>query len=314
MSPAQVAPSQLAITVVGNPGMDTLVMLGEESPDLTADGHFVRTVDTPGHAAAYTARMCARLGHRTRLLGSIGDDALGGHLREVLACDGVDCSLLFADPAGTGRSVNLITPSGRRIFFFDGGSHMTLTPPEHLVDLALAGTDLVFASLPNWARTVVARARSAGLPVAVDLQDVRDIADPYRADFVAGADYLFASAAHIADPVAAATAWFAAGPAQLVVFGMGPRGAMLVRRAGDGAPEVLQQPPPPVDLPIVDTTGAGDALATGFLDGLLSLGLADERALLRGQVLARIVASGLGGSVPIERASLDAIVRAAGLP
>ena len=89
------------------------------------------------------------------------------------------------------------------------------------------------------------------------------------ADFVACADYLFASAAHIADPVAAATAWFAAGPAQLVVLGMGPRGAMLVRRNADGAPEVLQQPPPPsVELPIVDTTGAGDALATGVLDGL----------------------------------------------
>jgi sugar/nucleoside kinase (ribokinase family) len=294
--------------------MDTLVMLGEESPDLTADGHFVHTVDTPGHAAAYTARMCARLGHRTRLLGSVGDDAMGGHLREVLAADGVDCSLLFTDPAGTGRSVNLITPSGRRIFFYDGGSHMTLTPPEDLVDRALAGTDLLLASLPNWARTVVARARAASIPVAVDLQDVRDIADPYRADFVAHADHLFASAAHIADPVAAATAWFAAGPARSVVFGMGPRGAMLVQRRTDGSPEVMHQPPPPLDLSVVDTTGAGDALATGFLDGLLFLGQRPEHALHRGQVLARIVASGLGGSVPVDRAALDAMVLASGLP
>lgn len=309
-----VSPAALAITVVGNPGMDTLVMLGEESPDLAADGHFVRTVDTPGHAAAYTARLCARLGHRVRLLGSVGDDALGGHLREVLAADAVDCSLLFADPAGTGRSVNLVTPSGRRIFFYDGRSHMTLTPPEDLVDRALASTDLVFSSLPNWARTVVARAHAAGLPVAVDLQDVRDIADPYRADFVASADYLFASAAHIADPVAAAAAWFATGPAQLVVFGMGPRGAMLVRRGADGAPAVLHQPPPAVDLPVVDTTGAGDALATGVLDGLLRLRHDDSRALHRGQVLARIVASGLGGSVPVDRFSLDAIVLESGLP
>jgi sugar/nucleoside kinase (ribokinase family) len=304
----------LRVTVVGNPGMDTLVMLAEESPDLTADGHFVRTVDTPGHAAAYTARMCARLGHRTRLLGSVGDDALGEHLREVLGADGVDCSLLFTDPAGTGRSVNLVTPSGRRIFFYDGGSHMTLTPPQDLVDRALAGADLVFASLPNWARTVVARARVAGIPVAVDLQDVRDSADPYRADFVASADYLFASAAHVPDPVAAATAWFAAGPARLVAFGMGPRGALLVQRRADGPPEVLHQPPPPLGLPVIDTTGAGDALATGFLDGLLFLGQAPAAALHRGQALARIVASGLGGSALVDRSALDAIVLATGLP
>ncbi len=51
------------ITVVGNPGLDTLVVLAEDHPDLEADGHFVRNVDTVGHAAAFTARACARLGH-----------------------------------------------------------------------------------------------------------------------------------------------------------------------------------------------------------------------------------------------------------
>jgi sugar/nucleoside kinase (ribokinase family) len=60
------------ITVVGNPGLDTLVVLAEDDPDLAADGHFVRNVDTVGHAAAFTARAAARLGHDTRILGSTG--------------------------------------------------------------------------------------------------------------------------------------------------------------------------------------------------------------------------------------------------
>jgi sugar/nucleoside kinase (ribokinase family) len=294
------------ITVVGNPGLDTLVVLGTDDPDLEADGHFVRNVDTVGHAAAFTARACARLGHHTHILGSTGADVLGGLVRHVLVDDGVDTSLMFDDPEGTARSVNFVRPDGRRTFFFDGGSHMTLRPPEPCVQAALSGAQLVLSSLPNWARDVVARARALGVPVAVDLQDVRDPADPYRADFVAAADILFASAAHLDDPVAAAGAWFAAGPASLVVFGMGPRGALAVQRA-DGHPVVTCESPPALDLPIVDTTGAGDSLATGFLDGLLFAGLSVPAALHRGQVLARIVASDLGGAAPFDRPRLDSL-------
>lgn len=295
------------ISVVGNPGLDTLVVLAEDHPDLEADGHFVRNVDTVGHAAAFTARACSRLGHHTRILGSTGNDVIGGLVRDVLAADGVDTSLMFDDPAGTARSVNFIRPDGRRTFFYDGGSHMTLRPPEPSVQAALSGTDLVFASLPNWARDIVRRARALGLPVAVDLQDVRDPADPYRADFVAAADYLFASAAHLEDPVVAAQSWFTAGPATLVVFGMGAQGALLVQRGDGGRPVVIHAPPPDLDLPIVDTTGAGDSLATGFLDGVLFGGLPLADALHRGQALARIVATGLGGDAPFDRAGLDAL-------
>ncbi len=299
------------VTVVGNPGLDTLVMLGEELPDLRADGHFVRTVDEVGHAGAFVARACARLGHRTRILGTTGDDLAGAFVRRVLAEDGVGTELLFDDPAGTARSVNLITPDGRRTFFYDGGSHMTLSPPPGLVEAALDGAELVISTLANWARDVLPRARARGIPVAVDLQDVRDVHDPYRAGFIAAADVVFASAAHLPDPWAAARAWLAAGPAGLVVLGMGPRGAMLVPREGPARTVT----PPPLDLPVVDTTGAGDSLAVGFLDGHVLGGLGLDASLLRGQVLARIVASDLGGRAGYDRARLQALTDAlAGLP
>lgn len=282
------------VTILGNPGLDTLVFLPVADPDLRVDGHFTRNVDTAGGAAAYTARGMARLGHRTRLLGAIGDDVAGRYLREVLAADGVDLECVFCDPVGSMRSVNLIHPDGRRTFFFDGASHMTQTPPDWAVSRALDGCDLLFSSLPNWGRRVLPEARSRGIRVAVDLQDVRDPQDGYRADFIAAADHLFASAAHVGDPVAAAQDWFSWGPARTVVFGMGSRGALLVERT-DGPALVHFQPPPPLDLPIVDTTGAGDGLATGFLDGLMFGGLPAGQALHRAQVLARITASQVGG-------------------
>ena len=157
----------------------------------------------------------------------------------------------------------------------------------------------------------------------MDLQDVRAVDDPYRTDFIAAADYLFASAAHLADPVAAATAWLGAGHARSVVLGQGAAGALLVPRPAEPAVHrhddpstdrtAHQQPPPqlgPDDgLPIVDTTGAGDSLAIGFLDGLLALGLDPVDALHRGQLLARIVASDTGGDAPFDRLRLDALAR-----
>lgn len=290
------------ICVVGNPGLDTLVLLQQGDPDLNADGHFVRIVDSVGHAAAFAARGLSRLGHDVRILGSVGDDAIGRMVTATLAEDGVDTAALFVDPTGTPRSVNFVFPDGRRTFFFDGGSHMVLRPSEAAVQAAVTGVDLVVSTLANWAREVIARARVAGVPVAVDLQDVRDTADPYRADFIAQADLLFASTAHIDDPVQAARAWFDRGPARLVVFGRGADGALLVPR--DAGDPVLDQAPPPSGLAVIDTTGCGDSLACGFLDGILT-GLSRRQALHRGQVLARVVASGLGGSAGFDRRLLD---------
>ncbi len=304
-------PGPRRVCVVGSPGLDTLVLLAQDALDLGADGHFVTNVDTPGHAAFHVATTLATLGHAVRILGSVGEDVAGWEVRRLLEAVGVDTSSLFVDPAGTPRSVNLVRPDGRRTFFFDGAGHMTLRPPEALVAAALDGAELVVSALPNWGREVVAAARAAGIPVAVDLQDARTIDDPYRAGFVADADHLFASAAHLPDPAAAAAAWFAAGPARTVVFGMGARGALLAERRPDGPPRLVAQPPPASELPVVDTTGCGDALAVGFLDGLLA-GLAPAAALHRGQLAARLRGSGTGASVRVDRAALAALAEAAG--
>ena len=76
------------VTVIGNPGLDTLVLLAEEAPDLRADGHFTRNVDTVGHAPAFVARDLARLGHDVRILGAVGADPAGRIVRDALATMG----------------------------------------------------------------------------------------------------------------------------------------------------------------------------------------------------------------------------------
>ncbi len=93
--------------------------------------------------------------------------------------------LVFTDPHGTARSVNLMTPDGRRRAFYDGRGHLTQVVPDGLVPLALQDVPLAHVHLANWARGTLLP--SIGT-IAVDLQDVRDIDDEYRADFVAAAD------------------------------------------------------------------------------------------------------------------------------
>jgi len=95
------------VTIVGNPGLDTLVLLAEELPDLRADGHFVRNVDTVGHAASFTAWDMARLGHAVTILGAVGDDAIGRMVADVLAADGSTprcCSPIRAGRPGRSTS------------------------------------------------------------------------------------------------------------------------------------------------------------------------------------------------------------------
>lgn len=298
------------VTIIGNPGWDTLVFPSDgQLPDLTADGYYSRNVDTVGHAGGFTARALARLGHATTILGSVGEDDPGARIREVLQADGVDVSPLFTDPTGTARSVNLVSADGRRVFFYDGGAHMDLEPPAENVKAALDGSELVMCSLANWARQVLPLARERRVPIAVDLQDVRDPADAYRADFIRQADVLFASAAHVPDLLAAARLWMGMGRARTVVFGMGSQGALLVthpERTSGGIFGLVHQPPPESRLPVVDTTGAGDTLAAAFLDGVFFGHLDEVAALRRAQLAARQTASKVGGDGLPTAADLEA--------
>ena len=268
------------VVVVGNAGLDTEVFLAGDAIDLTLDSQFTSNRDVVGQAGAYAARGFARLGRTTRYFGALGEDAAGHEVRRALASDGVLLYLIFTDPHGTARSVNLMTPDGRRRAFYDGRGHLTQVVPDGLIPLALQDVPLAHVHLANWARGTLLP--SIGT-IAVDLQDVRDLDDEYRADFVAAADIVFMSGAHLSDPAAAARELVHRGTVQAVVVGLGADGVIAVAR-GDA---VRRFPIPPLDLPIVDSNGAGDSLAVGFLDAYVLEGTDLAEAVLRVQIAAR---------------------------
>jgi acarbose 7IV-phosphotransferase len=287
----------LDVVVVGNVGVDTTIFpLGDEI-DWQVEANFTRNLDCVGQAGGYTSRGYARLGLRTAFVGHVGDDACGRWVREELARDGIDLSALFTDPQGTPRSVNFMWRDGRRKNFYDGGGHLTLAPDLDACRAVLARARLAHFHLPNWARRLLPAARELGLTVACDLQDVVRLPDPYRQDFVEAADILFFSAANHGDPAPLIRTLLAGRPGRVVVAGMGARGCALGTAAG-----IRLFPPVTMDRPVVDTNGAGDGLAVGFLDAFVLQGLPAEEAVRRGLVTARYTCG-------IRASSADLITR-----
>lgn len=247
------------VVVVGNAGMDLNVYLHSGRLDLEREAHFTRNVENVGQAGGYAARSYAALARRTAYFGAFGNDSAGQLVKDVLGEAGVDLSAVFEDPAGTARSVNLVYPDGRRNCFYDGRSHVTLEAPLDKFVGLIQGARLAHFNLANWSRKLLAPAAQQGLVVATDLQDLASLEDPYRRDFIEGSQILFCSSVNLADVYAAATG-LRGEAGRLVVVGMGERGCAMAgpegfehfaAHAGDG--------------PVVDTNGAGDALAATFL-------------------------------------------------
>ncbi|HEY3358660.1 MAG TPA: carbohydrate kinase family protein [Polyangia bacterium] len=294
-------PAPHEVVVIGNVGVDTNVYLAGDRIDLTLESSFTRNLDCVGQAGGYSSRGYARLGVRTAFIGHVGDDHHGALVRATFARDGIDTTALFVDPAGTARSVNLVTPDGRRRNFYDGKSHLQLRPDHGVCRATLAGARLAHVHLANWARELLPLARELGLVVACDLQDVVAPDDPYRRDFVAQADILFFSAVNHGDVGGIMAALRRERRDLVIVAGMGAAGCAL------GTADGVRGFPPAAGGPVVDTNGAGDSLAVGFLTSYVLDGCSLEESIHRGQIAARHACTLAGTSDGlITRPELDA--------
>jgi sugar/nucleoside kinase (ribokinase family) len=280
------------VVVIGNVGIDTNVYLPGQEIDFTVEANFTENVDCIGQAGGYASRTYANLGYTTAFIGAVGEDAAGRWIRETFAREQINLEGIFIDPAGTSRSINFMYPDGRRKNFYDGKSHMTLQPPLAECQRILQGARLAHFNIPNWARQLLPLARQSHVPVAVDLQDVIDLNDPYRQDFIEQADFIFFSAANQTDPAAVVAALLQRRPQAVVISGMGEKGAML----GTSVQGIQTFPPFSLAEPVIDTNGAGDSLAAGFLSAYVLDGLPLAEAILRGQVAARHCCTQRGSS------------------
>jgi sugar/nucleoside kinase (ribokinase family) len=270
------------VAVIGNIGVDSNAYLPGHDIDWSVEANFTENLDYVGQAGGFASRGYAQLGFPTTFLGYVGDDFCGQMVRAALRHDQIDMTALFVDPAGTSRSLNIMGREGGRKNFYDAKSHMALRPDLEQCRKALKDCRLAHFNIPNWARTLLPVAREMGLTIACDLQDVVKADDPYRSEFIAQADILFFSAVNHGDPSPLMRKFIKGHPGRIVVSGMGAKGCALGTQDG-----IQFFPPPPMDLPMLDTNGAGDGLAVGFLSSYVLQGYSLSDSIRRGQIVAR---------------------------
>ena len=270
------------VAVIGNVGIDTNAYFYGADVDFSREANFTENVDYVGQAGGYASRGYAQLGKRTTFIGYVGDDHNGRFIREEFTRDGIDLSGLLIDPAGTSRSLNFMYRDGRRKNFYDGKSHMTLTPDKAICRWLLGESKLAHFNIPNWARHLLPMAKELGVKIACDIQDVVTLHDGSREDFIHYADFLFFSAANHAGPAPLIEELLNWKSSLIIVAGMGAQGCALGTKDG-----VRYFAPVPMDAPVLDTNGAGDALAVGVLSSYLLDGYSLEDSIRRGQIAAR---------------------------
>ncbi len=260
-----------------------------------------------GSSSAITACGAAAAGVPTTMVGVVGGDEFGDFIRRELTARGLDVSHVRVDSSRpTGASTHLTRPDGDRAILtamgtighttaddvptsFDGASHVHI------------GSWFLQSALWKDAPALLARARAAGLSTSVDGNfDPEERWDSGILDLLAHADVYFGNDQELAgitrstDPDAAVESLLDRMPmGAVVVRKLGADGAIAATRDG-GTRVRLRAAAPEVAGDLVDTVGAGDSLAAGFLAGRLS-GLPIDRSLALGVACGTASTRGPGG-------------------
>jgi ribokinase len=248
------------LVTIGDALLDVVVRLGEALED-GADAS-AETIASAGGQAANVAAWAVALGADARCVAKRGDDPAGHVVSAELERRGVE----LAGPVEgrNGVVVSLVAGDGERTMAADRGAAPQLSPddldPEWFAcdRLHISGYALLAAPIDAAAQHAAALARTNGAQVSVDLSAWTRIRKHgprrFREQLERLApDVIFANEAE----------WEIVGAAYgLARTAVVKRGARGVRVLGESPADL-----PATTGPVVDATGAGDALAAGFLVG-----------------------------------------------
>jgi len=305
------AAPEIELAGVGNPIVDLVAQVpesflsnvpGEKGGMVLVDdaemGRILALLGAPpalntGGSAANATFNGARLGLKTTFIGKVGNDDLAGTYVERFRRAGVDVSRFKRGSVANARCLALVTPDAQRTMRTSLGAAKTLSPaeisPADFEGVRHAHIEGYLVFNHALCESVLNAARAAGCTISLDLSSfevVNDSRDWMLGQFGRGIDIVFANEDEIralfpgrgADYRELARAL--ASHNVIAAVKLGREGAWIA--AADEVHRI-----PPVHVPhAVDTNGAGDAWAAGFLFGHLR-----GRTLAQSGAIASIMGS-----------------------
>jgi len=251
-----------------------------------------------GGSAANTIHGLARLGMETSFIGTVGNDSTGQFFRDDLKASNINPLLFFSEtPSGIANA--MISKDGERTFGTFLGAAIELAA-DHLKEEHFGGHNLIhiegyLVQNHQLMEVIMKKAQSAGLKISLDLASYNVVQD--NLDFLRGlvekyVDIVFANEEEAKaftgkNPEAAIDEM--ADMCDVAIVKIGKEGSMI-KSGGHlvriGVTEVMA----------LDTTGAGDLYASGFLFGYLN-DMGFEKAGRIGALLAGKVIEGYGAKI-----------------
>lgn len=256
-----------------------------------------------GGSTANTMSGAAKLGVETGYIGKVGRDERGRFFENAMRETGVHPMMLTTDTP-TGCAEAIISTDGERTFATYLGAALELCADDIQPEM-LDGWDIFYVEgylVQNHALLdkVLPMAKAKGLKIALDMasfnvvEENRDYLRPLTKDYL---DIVFANEdearafTHLEDPKAALNEL--ASMCDIAIVKLGAEGSLV--QHGD---EVITIGPIPAQ--VIDTTGAGDLWASGFMAGLVK-GKSLECCAKMGATLAANIIEVIGAKMDEKR-------------
>jgi sugar/nucleoside kinase (ribokinase family) len=253
-----------------------------------------------GGSAANTIHGLAKLGVETAFVGTVGKDTFGIFFEKDMQSCGINPLLTLSDTTPTGRAISLVSPGGERTFATYLGAAIELTESRltsslfkqydhlHLEGYLVPNRPLVEKSL--------VLAKESNMTVSLDLASynvvesnlefLKYISEKYHPVIFANEEEARAFTGHqdprkSLDEMSALT--------DTAVVKTGAKGSLISHKGNIYSID-------PVKVNCIDTTGAGDLYAAGYLYGMVN-GFSPDRCGKIGSLLAGKVIEEAGAKI-----------------
>ena len=225
----------------------------------------------PGGSAANTIHGLAKCGVKTGFIGFTGNDKVGKFFDDTMKSVGVQPIMFHGDvPSGIAQAI--ISPDGERTFATHLGAAVLLNESLLTSDI-FKGWDYCYvegyliANRPLF-KKAIELAKLAGCKVVLDLASYNVVEDnrDFLVELLPQIDIVFANeeeAKALTHSTPEDALEFIAKNCEIAVVKVGSKGSLIKR--GDEKVQVGCS-----KVNVIDTTGAGDMYAAGFLAGLIN--------------------------------------------